>query len=100
MLLKEIFQNIDSATNKKLEDALEAFSELAMKYATGPTGEDRHKAYFLQIFEKNFRYGFFNQCVKGIEGADIEVKSLIPPVLWDYAVKHKEAKYDSLFSIA
>ena len=92
MLLQEIFQDIDPALNTKLEKSLEDFAALAMKYATGPTGEDRQKAFYLQIFEKNFRYGFFNQCIRTVEQADIDVKSLIPSILWSHCQKHRDLK--------
>jgi hypothetical protein len=92
MLLQEIFQSLPPAENDKLVDALEAFSKFAMTYATGPTGEDRQKAFYLQIFEKNFRYGFFNRCISVIEEADIDVKNLIPSILWNHCQKYRDDK--------
>lgn len=92
MLLQEIFQDIDPTLNDKLVKTLEDFAALAMKYATGPTAEDRQKAFYLQIFEKNFRYGFFNQCISIVEDADIEVKSIIPSILWSHCEKYRDLK--------
>lgn len=99
MLLNEIFQTLSPAENDKLEAELKKFDDTIQHYVTGPTGEDRQKGYYLQIFEKAFRYGFFNQCIKTVEGADIEVKSLIPKTLWNHCQKHRDAKYDSWYKI-
>lgn len=89
-LIMKLFEIFPGDASPEIGNALNSFYDKAYEYVHGSV-EDQHKAYYMLIFHKNFKIGFFNQCIEVIEKADTDVKPLIPSILWNYAEKNRQS---------